>query len=144
MLPFAQIAVTFATTVLLAALVWATFSVYGLGEFESAWGRGGSVQVLWLLSIAMSLAALVGSAIGASMAGRNRAVAKRLVLVAALVYLPLSYGALWLLGAIGSPTPVVLVWLVLGPGLISFALVRGAGTPGRRDAERSDEAGRER
>jgi hypothetical protein len=134
MFPFAQTAVTFAATVLVAAIVWATFSVYGLGDFESAWGRGGSVQVLWLLSIALSLAALVGSAIGARIAGRDRLVARRLILIAALVYLSLTYAVSWLAEEIGWTAPLVLVWLVLGPSLISYCLVRSAGVPRGSDA----------
>lgn len=100
----------------------ATFSVYGLGHFERAWGRVGSLQALWWASFFCGLLASVVFALGATVA-RNFPTKGRCAMLGIVVAFAFSttilvawsikpslvniYGALLLLLVLSFVTPLI-------------------------------------
>jgi hypothetical protein len=68
MRPWAHLALLFSGAAVLVALVLAPVSVYVFGQYERAWGKGGSTQVLWWVSIGWGVVALLSAAVGAAVA----------------------------------------------------------------------------
>ncbi len=126
MKPFAQFAVYFTAGLLLTMLLWSTISVYVLDQYERAWGHGGSVQVLWWLSILGAIAALFGAGSGAHLLAPHRTISARVAFISGVTFLPVSAAIVWLLGVTDGrvPGPIVLLWFFLGPAALGGALGR--------------------
>jgi peptidoglycan/LPS O-acetylase OafA/YrhL len=60
-----------AMTFLLCMLVAAVISVYGFDEYERAWGRGGSFQVLSWVAVAASVGVGICAALGFRVGGES-------------------------------------------------------------------------
>jgi hypothetical protein len=134
MFPYARTALTFASTVLVMLIAWFTVSVYGLGQYEPAWGRGGTVQVGWWLSAGVALAALVSSGMGASLAGRERTVSRVAAVITAAGYVGVSYWMLLLLSRFGAPRLLSALWVIVLPGVCTYVLTRVSAGVGSRTA----------
>jgi hypothetical protein len=132
MRPFGKVALHFAVTVFVLLLLWSPFSVYVLGEYERAWGRGGSVQVLWLLSFCAFLLTLFSSGLGAKAAVPQRPVPMLTSVLAGLAFVLTSAVVLWLISFLGQDIArfIVIGWFVLAPGFTGFFLIKHFGKEG--------------
>lgn len=125
MRPFGKIAVYFAGTILVLLLLWSTVSVYMLDQYERAWGRGGSVQVLWMLSVTVALLTLFSSGLGAKAAFPQRHAPAIASALAALLFVGISAILFWLLPSMHQDVALFgfLAWISLGPAILGFGLI---------------------
>lgn len=132
MRPFGKVALHFAVTVFVLLLLWSPFSIYVLGEYERAWGRGGSLQVLWLLSCCAFLLMLFSSGLGAKAATPQRPVPTLTSVLAGLLFVALSAIMLWLLSFFSHSITgfIAVAWFVLMPAFIGFYLIKHFGNAG--------------
>ena len=132
MRPFGKVALHFAGTVFVLLLLWSPFSVYVLGDYERAWGRGGSLQVLWWLSFGAFLLTLFSSGLGAKAAVPQRPVPTLTSVLAGLAFVVASAVVLWLLSLLGQDIArfILIGWFVLVPALIGFCLIKRFGKEG--------------
>src|ERR1700678_841043 len=99
---WAYFSIQFTGAALAFALVAAPVSVYLFGEYEPAWGKGGSTQVLWWIAIGWALIGIFSSAIGAAAARRPSRVPKLLSLTAGAVFFPITYELIAWLARVAS------------------------------------------
>jgi len=133
MRPWAHLALLFSGAAVAVALVVAPISVYVFGQYEHAWGKGGSTQVLWWVSIGWGFLALFSVAIGAAAAQRSGRVPTFLALLAGAAFLPAS---LFLMAAFDRSIltllpPIGIGWLLVGPAIVGFCLARWCSAGGR-------------
>jgi len=126
MKPFAQFAVYFTAGLLLTMLSWSTISVYVFDQYERAWGHGGSVQVLWWLSILGAIAAFFGAGSAVHWLAPHRTVSARVAFISGVAFLPVSAAIVWLLGLTDGrvPGPIALLWFFVGPAALGVSVVR--------------------
>jgi hypothetical protein len=97
-------------------VVVACGSIYGADYFERAWGRGGSLQIVLMIGLALAFAGAVGYVIAANVRGlkptrRNAMLAGALFEVALFAFVE---GTKHLLPMLNSPFVAVLAAFVLG------------------------------
>ena len=126
MKPFTRIAVYFAGGLLVPMLLWSTISVYGFDQYERAWGHGGSVQVLWALSLASATGALASVGTAVRWLAPKRSVSGPVAFAAGIAFFLVSAAGVWLLGLFdgGISGPPALLWFIAGPAVLSVALAR--------------------
>ena len=124
MKPFARVAVYFALGLLVPMLLWSTISVYVLDQYEHAWGHGGSVQVLWALSLAAAVAALTSVGVAVRWLAPRRSVSGTAAFTTGIVFFVVSAAAVWLLGLFDGriSAPPALLWFIVGPAVVSVGL----------------------
>ena len=96
---------------LLVFVIVAAISVYGFGQYERAWGRGGSFQVETWLSLVGAVIAMGSFGISSALLQRVHAQNASFVLGAAcaLVYISLC----WVFNGISPPTGLYLAFFLL-------------------------------
>ena len=101
----------FGAAALLVFVVAAAVSVYGFGQFEHAWGRGGSLQVESWLGLVAALVAMGAFGIGSAALHRVHSHASSFTLGAtcALVYICLC----WTMDAFATASGVYAAFLLL-------------------------------
>jgi hypothetical protein len=129
MKPHAHFALYFAGGIVAPMLLWSTVSVYAFDQYERAWGHGGSVQVLWALSLAAGIAALFSVATALRWAAPRRIVSSMVAFSSGVSFFLVSAFVAWALGLYqGSVSgPTMLLWFIAGPALVSALLVRAVG-----------------
>jgi len=112
----------FGAAFLLVFLIAAVVSVYGFGQYEQAWGRGGSVQVEAWLALIGALVAMGSFGISSALLRRVHAPAAAFALgiVCAAGYIALC----WAIDGFASTSGVYVAFLLL-ISLSAFAALGG-------------------
>jgi len=105
--------------------VAAAVSVYAFDAYERAWGKGGSVQVLWMLAIAFSLAASLAFAAALRLRRRKPTRTEAVLLGGAVALVFVLYASVAKsLPSILQSAPVFFLFMPVAAALSSFATRR--------------------
>jgi len=126
---WARAAVTTAITIWLTVVIVGAVSIYGFGQYDSAWGRGGSLQVYVWIATGTSVIACFGSGLGFRVGAGSGGVPGRAgVVTTGVVALALSVAVLAL---VTYPTDIAV--LVVGgsfflvPAVVAYVACKLAG-----------------
>jgi hypothetical protein len=122
---FAIVAILMSVSVLAVFAIASTIAIYGFDGYEPAWGKGGSVQVAWWMSLAAAIIVLFGSGVGALLAGKDNVTKPWVVAVTGVAFAFLSIVVFWLLSASGFEYAhlYVIPWFLLVPAYVGYLLV---------------------
>jgi hypothetical protein len=128
--PPSRFALHFALGLLLSMLLAPTISVYGFNEYEPAWGHGGSVQVLWWLSIGVAVCALFSVAIAVSWLAPGRSMSASAAFVSGVVFSLITILGMWIIARFITDIPglIGLLWAFIGPAVLGVGVMRALGS----------------
>jgi hypothetical protein len=100
-----------------------------LEQYERSWGRGGSVQVLWMLSVAVALLTLISSGLGAKAASPQRHAPAIASALAAFFFIGISAILFWFIPSMHQDVALFsfLGWLSVGPAILGFGVIKRYG-----------------
>jgi hypothetical protein len=113
--PWARAALQMAVGFWVAVVLFETVAIYGFGQFEHAWGRGPSLQVVSWVATGVALVVLVSAALGFKV-GSQRGTVPRAIIAASLGFLLVLLLSLilWVLSRIPSKVGLLNAATALG------------------------------